>query len=112
MSPSTLPRRCVDDESILLTDIDRNSNIDIILTFCTGFVHDGHLIMDPKATAHHYFEFWFWIDVFASIPFEMFMQNTDKNSRKSIKKVKWFKIPRLLRIGRLLKKMKGAIICD
>jgi len=48
--------------------------IDIILTFCTGFVHDGHLIMDPKATAHHYFEFWFWIDVFASIPFEMFMQ--------------------------------------
>ena len=81
--------------------------IDIILTFCTGFVHDGHLIMDPKATAHHYFEFWFWIDVFASIPFEMFMQNTDKNSRKSIKMVKWFKIPRLLRIGRLLKKMKG-----
>ena len=81
--------------------------IDIIMTFATGFIHDGHLVMDPKATANHYFEFWFWVDMFASIPFEMFMANTSKASRKSVKMVKWFKIPRLLRIGRLLKQMKG-----
>ena len=81
--------------------------MDILLTFATGFIHDGHLIMDPKATASHYFEFWFWIDIFASIPFEMFLENTTKATRKSVKMVKWFKIPRLLRIGRLLKQMKG-----
>jgi CRP-like cAMP-binding protein len=79
---------------------------DILLNFVTGFVHDGHLIMNPVATAHHYLEFWFWIDTFASIPFELFMQ-VSKKDRKAIKMVKWLKIPRLLRIGRILKQLKG-----
>ena len=46
--------------------------VDILLNFRTGHVHDGHLVMNSKAIASHYFEFWFWIDVIATIPFELF----------------------------------------
>lgn len=81
--------------------------VDIILNFRTGFVHDGHVVMDPKEIAKHYFHFWFWIDILASIPFEMFSGFiSDKTTRKSIKLVKYFKIPRLLRLGRLLKYLR------
>lgn len=82
--------------------------IDILVSFRTGFIHDGHLHMNPKDSADHYFEFWFWIDIFASIPFEVFGDIIkSKSARKSIKMVKWFKIPRLLRLGRMLKFLKG-----
>ena len=81
--------------------------LDIILNFITGFVHDGHLHMSLKHSASHYFEFWFWVDIFATIPFEIFLANTSKASRKSVKMIKWFKIPRLLRVGRILKQLKG-----
>ena len=80
---------------------------DIILNFTTGFIHDGHLHMSLKDSASHYFEFWFWVDIFATIPFELFLANTTKATRKSVKMVKWFKIPRLLRVGRILKQLKG-----
>jgi hypothetical protein len=81
--------------------------LDIILNFTTGFIHDGHLHMSLKDSASHYFEFWFWVDIFATIPFELFLANTTKATRKSVKMVKWFKIPRLLRVGRILKQLKG-----
>ena len=81
--------------------------LDICLNFRTGFVHDGHVVMDPKEIAKHYFHFWFWIDVLASIPFELFADFIpNKTARKSIKLVKYFKIPRLLRLGRMLKYLR------
>ena len=71
-------------------------------------MHDGHLVMDPRKIARHYLEFWFWIDVLACIPFEQLLEGIypNKASRKAIKMVKWFKIPRLLRLGRLLRYAK------
>ena len=81
--------------------------VDILLNFRTGHVHDGHLVMDPKAIAAHYFEFWFWIDIIATIPFEIFgTLFENKSSRKAIKLVKWFKIPRLMRLGRVVKYLR------
>ena len=64
--------------------------------------------MDPRKIARHYLEFWFWIDVLACIPFEQILEGMypNKASRKAIKMVKWFKIPRLLRLGRLLRYAK------
>ena len=32
--------------------------VDICLNFRTGFVHDGHVVMDPHKIAKHYFHFW------------------------------------------------------
>ena len=80
---------------------------DIVLNFNTGFVHDGHLVMNRRAIAKHYLEFWFWIDIIATIPFEVFGTLFEsKSGRKAIKLVKWFKIPRLLRLGRILKYLR------
>ena len=61
--------------------------------------------MDRRSIAAHYLHFWFWIDLFASIPYEAFV-STSKMTRKTLKMVKWFKIPRLLRIGKMLRLMK------
>ena len=81
--------------------------VDILLNFRTGHIHDGHLVMDPKEIASHYFEFWFWIDIIATIPFEIFgTLFANKSSRKAIKLVKWFKIPRLMRLGRVVKYLR------
>jgi hypothetical protein len=81
--------------------------VDIILNFRTGHIHDGHLVMSPKEIAKHYLEFWFWIDIIATIPFELFgALFENKSSRKAIKLVKWFKIPRLMRLGRVLKYLR------
>ena len=91
--------------------------VDILMNFRTGFTHDGHVIMQPSKIAQHYFAFWFWIDIIASIPFEIFMSGVEnKSQRKAIKMTKYFKIPRLMRMGRVLKylrkyaKYSGAFI--
>ena len=39
----------------------------------SGFIHDGHVILNRKAAAKHYFEFWFWIDIVANMPWELIM---------------------------------------
>ena len=88
--------------------------VDIFLNFGTGFVHDGHLVMDPKESAKHYFEFWFWVDI-CVYTFRLYCQPIhrqwlaakSKAFRKAIKMVKWMKIPKLFRIGRILKQLKG-----
>ena len=62
--------------------------------------------MDPVKIRKHYFEFWLWVDVLASVPFELFIPESTKNTRKSVKLVKYFKLPRLLRLGRVLKYLR------
>lgn len=91
--------------------------VDIIFNFRTGFTHDGHVVLQPSKIVRHYLAFWFWIDLLASIPFEIFLSGVDsKSQRKAIKMTKYFKIPRLMRMGRVLKylrkyaKYSGAFI--
>jgi hypothetical protein len=79
---------------------------DMVVTFNTGIIHAGHLVLDRRPVARHYFEFWFWVDLAASVPWEGLL-NTSKSNRKAAKFIKWFKLPKLLRLGRLRKLMKG-----
>ena len=46
---------------------------DMLLMFNSGFVHDGHVVMSRKASALHYLEFWFWVDIIAQIPYEIIL---------------------------------------
>jgi CRP-like cAMP-binding protein len=80
--------------------------IDMVVSFNTGFVHTGHLVMDRKEIAMHYFHFWFWIDLAANVPWEGLLL-TSKSNRKAVKFLKWLKLPKLLRLGRLRKIMKA-----
>ena len=57
------------------------------------------MITNEKDIAYHYLKGWFLIDIFANFPFEAFI-NTEKSSRSSLKLLKWFKLPKLLRVAR------------
>lgn len=83
--------------------------MDILLNFRTGFIHRGEHEKNPRKIAAHYLESWFFIDIFASIPFELFFGASSKTTRKSLKILKWLKIPKLLRVGRIFKYLKRYI---
>lgn len=76
---------------------------DMVLTFRTGILANGEVVMDYREVAHHYFQTWFLIDVVSNFPLSLFVKTT---ARKSIKIVKLQKLPKLLRIGRLLKYLR------
>lgn len=76
---------------------------DMVLTFRTGILANGEVVMDYREVAHHYFKTWFIIDVISNFPLSLFVKTT---ARKSIKIVKLQKLPKLLRIGRLLKYLR------
>ncbi|KAF0686236.1 Aste57867_21941 [Aphanomyces stellatus] len=79
--------------------------IDIVLTFRTGFIASGEVVMDAKEVAKHYAESWLVIDIVSNFPFKYLMDNATSNP-KSVKFLKLQKIPKLLRFTRLLKYMR------
>jgi len=79
--------------------------VDMLVSFRTAYVHDGHIITSPSKIAKHYLRHWFWIDLLACIPFESIASSVfkEKATRKAIKMLKWLKLPVLLRLGQLRK---------
>ncbi|KAL8003903.1 hypothetical protein Plhal703r1_c11g0057221 [Plasmopara halstedii] len=75
---------------------------DMVMTLRTGIVSNGEVVMDPKKVAHKYLHSWFIVDLISNFPLVLFVQS----SGKSLKIVKLQKIPKLLRIGRLLKYLR------
>merc|ERR1719456_943020 len=94
-------------EYILTVCLEAYCWMDMVMSFRTGYVEAGHLIMDPKKISKHYLQFWFWVDLVANFPFEALVQGMTKQGRKGVKLFKWFKIPRLLRLGNLRKVLRG-----
>jgi len=83
--------------------------VDILLNFNTGFVHYGVLYMNRSDIARHYVGGWFIIDLIGNFPFEAVLGDVEGSQRKSVKLLKWAKLPKLLRIGRVIKYMKQYI---
>ena len=79
--------------------------MDIMLNFKTGYISNGTAVMHPKKVRYHYLAGWFLVDLIGTIPFKYFV--TDGEKGKSIKLSKFFKIPKLLRISRVLKYMRN-----
>ncbi|KAG1709111.1 hypothetical protein DVH05_022743 [Phytophthora capsici] len=75
---------------------------DMVMTLRTGIVTNGEVVMDPKRVARKYFRSWFIVDLISNFPLVLFVPS----SGKSLKIVKLQKIPKLLRIGRLLKYLR------
>ena len=88
--------------------------IDICLNFFTGFTDDmNKLTMDPKIIALRYIKAWFFIDLFATLPFELIAAIFGIDAGSNVKLFALLKCPRLLRLGRIMKfleNMKGANI--
>jgi len=47
--------------------------IDILVSFNTGYMDKNELVLDRKLIAQNYFRFWFWIDLLATIPYELIL---------------------------------------
>lgn len=78
---------------------------DLVLNFRTAYdASDGTFVRDPWKISRKYLTSWFVIDLLASVPFDRIPGlggDTDENLILSMAKV-----PRLLRISRLLKKLE------
>ena len=73
-------------------------------SFFTGFYDiRGDEVMDLKDIRTKYFSRWFWIDLVAVFPFEILIIASGKNLNISVFNL--FKAPRLLRLGKLAKKL-------
>ena len=78
--------------------------IDMGFSFFTGFYDNrGDEVMDLKDIRTKYFTKWFWIDLVAVFPFEILIVASGKNLNISVFNL--FKAPRLLRLGKLAKKL-------
>ena len=78
--------------------------IDMALSFFTGFYDiRGDEVVDLKEIRKKYMSRWFWIDMVAIFPFEVLIIASGKNLNVSVFNL--FKAPRLLRLGKLAKKL-------
>jgi hypothetical protein len=78
--------------------------MDIILSFNTGFVNEetGQFISDRSKIANRYLQFWFWIDIIATIPFDQILPLFIGNS-SSITAIRMIRFLRILRIAKVYK---------
>ncbi|GMH85024.1 hypothetical protein TL16_g10099 [Triparma laevis f. inornata] len=75
---------------------------DVALNFRTGFVDHGVMVMDQRKIAKNYLRTYFIVDFIASVPWEYFTNNSSTD-RKSLKLIKYFKLPKLMRISRMIR---------
>jgi len=82
---------------------------DMLQSFRTAFIEHGRLVHAPKEIAKHYLNFWFWVDLVANMPWETLASAVFKKKahRKSLKIVKWAKLPKLLRLSGWRKVLDG-----
>ena len=85
--------------------------VDIVLNFYTAFYNDyGRLVADRSSIKSNYMSTWFVVDLVASMPVELiaiFIAGMNSGSSAgNIALLGILKIPRLLRLGRILKFME------
>ncbi|KAK3285627.1 hypothetical protein CYMTET_6777 [Cymbomonas tetramitiformis] len=93
--------------TLLDTFVDVCFALDMVLSFITGY-YDGYgvEVLDPVLIRRNYLVTWFWVDFFATFPFELILLLPGMPTiESSIDIFVVLKLPRLLRIGRLMKKM-------
>ncbi|KXZ48358.1 hypothetical protein GPECTOR_28g765 [Gonium pectorale] len=89
--------------------------VDIALNFRTAFIdHSANMVRDGGKIASHYLRTWFFVDLTASVPFDVIVLWFVTNiSNEGLIALGLLRTPRLLRLGRLLRyfdRMKGANI--
>ena len=86
--------------------------IDIFICMRTGYV-DGqkNTVLEPKKVMVNYVKTWFFIDVIASFPFDLIAEEivTDDGDNVTTMYLKLFKLPKFLRIGRVIKRLESTM---
>ncbi|CAD8141792.1 unnamed protein product [Paramecium pentaurelia] len=81
---------------------------DILLNFNTGVYIDGALQMDRRYIFKNYLQFWFWIDMISTFPYEIIIDESQQliQSAKLLRLFKFLKFVRVLKLLRLAKLKK------
>lgn len=75
--------------------------VDLFINFRTAYwSHQGELVRDAKLISKRYVSFWFWIDLVATIPFDLLIRAAAGSSSASLTALGFLKTPRLLRLAR------------
>lgn len=83
--------------------------IDVGINMRTAFIEDTELVMDPKKIMTHYSRTWLAIDCLAAMPWEMIERMfgmTLNNGLPIFALPKVCKLPKMLRLGRLWKRVE------
>lgn len=83
--------------------VDVISLIDVAVHFRTAFKSPSGVVSDPRIVAKQYLTTWFVVDILAAIPFDIVVPSVNSSHRKTLKILKYFRLPKLLRMGRLLR---------
>jgi len=82
---------------------------DIVLNFFTGYIDGDRTVFQKKLIIKHYLKGWFWIDLIATLPYELLFQTDGEKGATMArlgKNVKFFKVLRLLKFLRCMRLMK------
>lgn len=80
--------------------------VDIVISFCTAYIHQGVYITSMPSIAKNYLAGWFWIDVPGSIPVDKIITYTSGESMGStLKALKFIRILKMVRAVRFLNKL-------
>ncbi|QDZ19255.1 ion transport protein [Chloropicon primus] len=92
------------NDAIIDYTIDSLFALDIITNFFTGFYDPNMvLITSHKQIAKRYLKKWFWIDMGATVPFNVIVELASGRSGSGLKALKLIRFFRLLKLGRLRK---------
>jgi len=82
--------------------------VDLVLNFFFAFYDkDFEIVEDRKKIAKSYLRSWFWVDLFAVLPFDLFLHFGDFNGMSRILKLpKLYRLIKMTRLVRILKIVK------
>lgn len=96
------PTKSESDFELFITII---FGFDILLSFNTAYLHPikEKLIFNRKQIAINYFKFWFWIDLFATLPFDTIIGAFYPSSKfGAIRVIRILRMVRLFKLYRIL----------
>ncbi|GMH46938.1 hypothetical protein TrLO_g2547 [Triparma laevis f. longispina] len=90
---------------------------DLVMTFNVGIINQANkLIMNRRTIAKSYLQGWFWLDLAASVPFDLIIEAFEDegeeeadgggNTASATSLLKGFKLPRLLRLLKIMRLMR------
>jgi hypothetical protein len=97
---------------LFVCSIDVLFAIDLCLNFRTAYwSNQGELVRDSKLISARYMAFWFWVDLFATIPFDALIAAAIPGNSASLTALGFLKTPRLLRLGRCVPARVCVCVC-
>lgn len=77
--------------------------LDIILNFFTGYIENGEEILQRSLVIMRYLRFWFWFDLFVTIPWDEILSFDGAGSSSTARASRALRFQKMVRILRLVK---------